>query len=82
MQSFDNWKDKTLAVPSLLLDSQNPRIPDTDSKQGQRELIADLVENDKVYELAKSIVDKRRAGHGGAGRDSGPSGFRQELAGP
>lgn len=58
MQSFDNWKDKTLAVPSLLLDSRNPRIPDTDSKQGQRDLIADLVENDKVYELAKSIVDK------------------------
>lgn len=58
MQSFDDWKDKTLTVPSLLLDSQNPRIPNTDSKQGQRELIADLVENDKVYELAKGIVDK------------------------
>ena len=58
MQNFDNWTDKTLAVPSLLLDSHNPRIPDTDSKQGQRELIADLVENDKVYELGKSIVDK------------------------
>jgi len=57
MVSFEKWKDRTLAVPSLLLDFKNPRIPDAEAKQGQRELIADLVENDEVYELAKSIVE-------------------------
>lgn len=57
MIDYSEWKDTQHSVSTLLLDHHNPRIPDSGSDLTQRELIADLVENDKVLELAKSIVD-------------------------
>jgi hypothetical protein len=57
MQDFRKWKRGNPSVTSLLLDSANPRIPKGRGVQQQRDLIAELEEHDKVYELAKSIVN-------------------------
>src|SRR5690606_21435383 len=40
------------------LDPENPRIPPRGQPLSQRDLIAELVEHDKVYELAKEIVEQ------------------------
>ncbi len=57
MIDYSKWKESQLSVTNLQLDPQNPRIPDSNIELSQRALIADLVENDKVIELAKNIVD-------------------------
>ena len=57
MIDYSKWKETQHSVSTLLLDHHNPRIPDSGSALSQRDLIADLVDNDKVLELAKSIVD-------------------------
>lgn len=56
MTDYGKWKESQLNVTSLLLDPHNPRIPDSSTELSQRDIIADLVENDKVLDLAKSIV--------------------------
>jgi len=40
----------------MLLDAKNPRIPPTGELLNQRALIAELVAHDKVYDLARNIV--------------------------
>lgn len=57
MIDYSKWKESQLTVTNLLLDPHNPRIPDSGENLSQRDLLADLVANDKVYELAKSIVE-------------------------
>lgn len=57
MIDYSMWKEAQLSVTNLLLDPHNPRIPDSGETISQRDLLADLVENDKVHELARSIVD-------------------------
>ncbi len=57
MIDYSRWKEKTLTVTYLKLDPYNPRIPEAGIFLDQRDLIADLIENDRVYELAKSIVE-------------------------
>lgn len=57
MIDYSKWKESQLTVTNLLLDPHNPRIPDSGESLSQRDLLADLVANDKVYELAKSIVE-------------------------
>jgi len=57
MTDYRTWKESQLTVTNLLLDPQNPRIPDSSETLSQRHLLADLVENDKVYDLAKGILD-------------------------
>ncbi|MBW1677882.1 MAG: hypothetical protein JRJ13_14465 [Deltaproteobacteria bacterium] len=57
MIDYSKWKEAYLIVTNLLLDPHNPRIPDSGENLSQRDLLADLVANDKVYELAKSIVE-------------------------
>lgn len=57
MIDYSKWKESQLTVTGLLLDPNNPRIPETDEALSQRGLLADLVENDKVYDLAKGIVE-------------------------
>jgi hypothetical protein len=57
MIDYSKWKEDQLSVTNLLLDPLNSRIPDSGTELSQRDLIADMVENDKVYELAKNIVD-------------------------
>lgn len=57
MIDYSKWKESQLTVTNLLLDPINARIPGSSPTLSQRELLADLVENDKVLDLAKSIVD-------------------------
>lgn len=56
VNDYTQWDEEKRAVASLLLDPQNPRIPPSDKPLGQRELIAELVEHDHVYDLARDIV--------------------------
>lgn len=56
MIDYRKWKKGNPKVTSLQLDPLNPRIPKGRGILDQRGLIAELVEHDKVYELAKSIV--------------------------
>src|SRR5438128_853601 len=58
MIDYAAWVEKHVPVTSLQLDSQNPRIPTGGTPLGQRDLIAELVQHDKVYELARDIADQ------------------------
>jgi hypothetical protein len=58
MKDYSGWKEKTLNVTSLQLDSKNPRIPELGHEPTQRDIVAELVEHDNVYELAKDISDQ------------------------
>src|SRR5260370_5940129 len=57
MNDYTNWDEETLAVTSLSLDPRNPRIPEAGDTPSQREIVAELVEHDNVYELARDITD-------------------------
>ena len=50
------WVEKPAAVNSLTLDPKNPRIPPSNKPLDQRALIAELINHDKVYELAQNIA--------------------------
>lgn len=54
---YSKWPLKAMSATNLFLDPENPRIPATGRRLSQRELIAELVEHDGVYELAKSIAE-------------------------
>src|SRR5260370_42438464 len=56
MNDYTNWDEETLAVTSLSLDPRNPRIPEAGDTPSQREIVAELVEHDNVYELARDIT--------------------------
>jgi hypothetical protein len=56
MLDYVSWPTKKLAVTSLLLDQQNPRLPQSGGALGQRQIIDELVTHDSVYELAKDIA--------------------------
>lgn len=58
MIDYSKWIEKPYSVTSLQLDTRNPRLPESDDERSQRDLIAELVEHEKVHDLAKSIVDK------------------------
>ena len=57
MTDYSKWGEKFVAVTSLSLDSQNPRMPPTASPLDQRALIAELVEHEGVLDLAKDIAE-------------------------
>ena len=56
MIDYASWPIKKLSVTSLLLDPQNPRLPQSGGALGQRQIIDELVTHDAVYELAKDIT--------------------------
>ena len=58
MIDYSKWKVRDLSITSLYLDPLNPRLPEADEGLSQRRLLEELVENEKVYELAKEIADK------------------------
>lgn len=58
MKLYAKWKEHTISVTNLLLDPQNPRLPVADKSLSQAELIEELVQNDDVYPLAKSITEQ------------------------
>lgn len=57
MSKFSSWPIKEVQVTNLKLDSRNPRIPSHGPAKRQRELIAELITHDNVYDLAKGIVN-------------------------
>src|SRR5258708_7044953 len=56
MNSYADWNERMVAVPSLLLDAKNPRIPELATPPTQRQIAAELLEHDSVFELAKDIT--------------------------
>ncbi len=56
MIDYSQWKRKNVNVSGLLLDPKNPRIPPGEDDLAQDELLAELIEHDRVYDLAKQIV--------------------------
>lgn len=56
MLDYASWPTKKLSVTSLLLDHENPRLPQSGGALGQRQIIDELVEHDAVYELARDIT--------------------------
>jgi hypothetical protein len=58
MHDYSTWKERVESVTSLLLDDQNPRIPEITPDLSQRDIAEQLVLHDDVYGLAKSIVEK------------------------
>jgi predicted transcriptional regulator len=55
MINYQKWPIKELKITGLKLDPQNPRIPQADEPLSQMELIAELVNHDDVFDLAKKI---------------------------
>jgi hypothetical protein len=56
MVDYTQWQQRFVQVVKLQLDPQNPRIPATTNPLSQHELITELVQHDRVLELAKSII--------------------------
>jgi hypothetical protein len=53
---YTTWEERNISVNNILLDSNNPRIPPADKPFNQRSLLAELVQHDKIYELAQNIA--------------------------
>jgi hypothetical protein len=58
MSDYTKWKERECLVTSLSLDPLNPRIPELATTPTQRDIVAELVTHDNVYELAKDIVEQ------------------------
>ena len=58
MTDFTGWHERWAKVVTLSLDARNPRIPDAGREATQREVVAELVEHDDVYGLAKGMVEQ------------------------
>lgn len=55
MFDYLSWPGKSVSYTSLVLNPLNPRIPTSNEELPQREVIKELVENDDILGLAKSI---------------------------
>lgn len=53
---YSKWTEKRPSVKSILLDPRNPRIPPDLEPRDQSSLLAELVEHDKIEELARNIA--------------------------
>ncbi len=58
MNDYRKWPEKNVSVTSLVLDTRNPRIPAASRRVKERDVIAHLIEHDKVYELAQAITEQ------------------------
>jgi hypothetical protein len=58
MIKYSKWLRRKIAVTSLKLDTENARLPESESGKDltQPQIINYLVENEKVFELAKAIA--------------------------
>jgi len=54
--NYKSWKENLLPPAKITLDKLNPRLPDMGKNPSEINIIQELVENDKVYELAQSII--------------------------
>lgn len=55
--NYQDWKESKVSITNLFLDTRNPRVPMQQILLSQQQLIEELVLNDDVYGLAKSIVE-------------------------
>lgn len=58
MINYFEWPKRKISVTSLRLDYENPRLTKFGSKPSQSEIIEYLIENEKVIDLAKSIIQQ------------------------
>ncbi len=58
MTDYRKWKHADVKVTEIELDPRNPRIPAGTEIRSTRDLIAELVEHDDVFGLAKSISEE------------------------
>jgi len=58
MIDYSKWKQLTKSATSLVLDPRNPRLLPREKLPTQIELIAELVQHENVYELAKKISER------------------------
>jgi hypothetical protein len=56
MPDYSTWEKGDLKTEVLLLDALNPRIPQSEKKLSQKDLIEILVQYDDACDLAKNIV--------------------------
>ncbi|TVM15049.1 hypothetical protein DPQ33_16305 [Oceanidesulfovibrio indonesiensis] len=56
MIDYSNWELRKLSVDALILDRENPRLPEEMLHQTQKAIIHFLVDQFKVLELAKSMA--------------------------
>src|SRR6266481_3655065 len=52
---YSAWDTQSVTVTSLDLDPQNPRLPELGHEASQREITAELLKHEAVFELAKDI---------------------------
>lgn len=57
MADYSTWTEKKLAPTGLLLDTRNPRLPES-AHATQRQIIDELVAHDAVYDLARSVASQ------------------------
>jgi len=57
MIDYSKWTERKEKVSNLLIDQINPRFSHTKGKLSQNELINEMIENYKIYDLAKSISE-------------------------
>lgn len=57
MINYSNWKEKLIKVTKLKLDEKNPRLSHIQQDITQNELINEMIENYRIYDLALSIAE-------------------------
>lgn len=59
-KDFNSWPNKEYSINALLLDEENPRIKygEENQKLNQKQIINFLIENEKVFELARDISEE------------------------
>lgn len=58
MFNYSSWPEDNVLIPDISLDPLNPRLPRAGEGLSQRDIIIDLLENEKIVELASSIAEK------------------------
>ena len=58
MTDYKQWESLETDITSLSLDPLNPRLPELGHMATEREIIAELIEHEDVYELTKQIASQ------------------------
>lgn len=58
MTDYADWSEKKVTITSLHLDRKNPRLPPSRKNRTPRDILAELVTFDRVYDLAKDIAER------------------------
>lgn len=58
MINYFEWPKRKISITTLRLDFENPRLTQSGKKVSQSDIIDYLIENEKVIDLAKSIIQQ------------------------